>query len=123
MLCQLDAGESDIIGLNHLLQDTLSRYSSPTLRRFLARSFTLVLIETPTAGAAAAASAAGNAASPRESVSPSNPQSLAALEQLQPGAVFDQLYRSKYNTDTPAALSAAFAELLLADDTGEAGGV
>lgn len=49
--------------------------------------------------------------------------SLDALEQLQPGAVFDQLYRSKYNADTPAALSAAFAELLLADDTGEAGGV
>lgn len=65
------------------MQDTLSRYSSPTLRRFLARSFTLVLIETPTAGAAAAAaSAAGSAASPRELVSPSNPQSLAALEQL-----------------------------------------
>ena len=49
--------------------------------------------------------------------------SLDALEQLQPGAVFDQLYRSKYNTDTPAALSAAFAELLLADNAGEAGGV
>ena len=77
-LCQLDAGESDIIGLNHLLQETLSRYSSPTLRRFMARSFTLVLVETPTA----AASAAGNAASPRELVSPSGPQSLAALEQL-----------------------------------------
>ena len=46
--------------------------------------------------------------------------SLDALEQLQPGAVFDQLYRSKYNTDTPAALGAAFAELLLADDAGAA---
>lgn len=46
--------------------------------------------------------------------------SLDALEQLQPAAVFDQLYRSKYNTDTPAALSAAFAELLLADETGSA---
>ena len=46
--------------------------------------------------------------------------SLDALEQLQPAAVFDQLYRSKYNTDTPAALSAAFAELLLADDMGDA---
>jgi exonuclease SbcD len=44
--------------------------------------------------------------------------SLDALEQLQPSAVFDQLYRSKYHTDTPAALSAALAELLLADDTG-----
>ena len=48
--------------------------------------------------------------------------SLDALEQLQPGAVFDQLFRSKYNTDTPAALSAAFTELLLADNTDETGG-
>ena len=48
--------------------------------------------------------------------------SLDALEQLQPAAVFDQLFRSKYNTDTPAALSAAFTELLLADNTDEKGG-
>ena len=48
--------------------------------------------------------------------------SLDALEQLQPAAVFDQLFRSKYNTDTPAALSTAFAELLLADNTDEKGG-
>ena len=46
--------------------------------------------------------------------------SLDALEQLQPGTVFDQLYRSKYSTDTPAALNAAFAELLLADEVGGA---
>lgn len=78
--CQLDAGESDIIGLNHLLQDTLSRHSSPTLKRFLARAFTLVLVAPPTT---AAATAGDDSASSAELVSPTDPQSLSALEQLE----------------------------------------
>ena len=40
--------------------------------------------------------------------------SLDELDRLQPEDIFNRLYRSKYDTDTPAPLQAAFAELLLA---------
>lgn len=36
------------------------------------------------------------------------------LERLQPDDIFNRLYRSKYNADTPMELQAAFAELMLA---------
>ena len=91
---QLDAPEP---GLRSLIEAALAPHA-----------VRLAKIETSFAASAGPASAATHT-------------SLDALEQLQPNAVFDQLYRSKYNADTPAALSAAFAELLLADHTGGAG--
>ncbi|MFT5531915.1 MAG: exonuclease SbcD [Candidatus Paceibacteria bacterium] len=39
--------------------------------------------------------------------------SIDELDRLQPEDIFNRLYRSKYDTDTPAPLQAAFAELLL----------
>jgi exonuclease SbcD len=41
------------------------------------------------------------------------PASLEQLERLQPDDIFNRLYRSRYDADTPADLQAAFAELLL----------
>jgi exonuclease SbcD len=43
----------------------------------------------------------------------SAPASLEQLERLQPDDIFNRLYRSRYDADTPADLQAAFAELLL----------
>ncbi|HJU70497.1 MAG TPA: exonuclease SbcCD subunit D C-terminal domain-containing protein [Paucimonas sp.] len=43
----------------------------------------------------------------------SAPTSLEQLERLQPDDIFNRLYRSRYDTDAPADLQAAFAELLL----------
>jgi exonuclease SbcD len=42
---------------------------------------------------------------------------LEQLERLQPDDIFNRLYRSKYDADTPAELQAAFAELMLAAAT------
>jgi exonuclease SbcD len=39
--------------------------------------------------------------------------SVDELDRLQPEDIFNRLYRSKYDTDTPASLQTAFAELLL----------
>lgn len=39
--------------------------------------------------------------------------SVDELDRLQPEDIFNRLYRSKYDTDTPATLQTAFAELLL----------
>ncbi len=54
-------------------------------------------------------------ASPRKSrpASTAAPASLEQLERLQPDDIFNRLYRSRYDADTPADLQAAFAELLL----------
>lgn len=41
------------------------------------------------------------------------PAALEQLERLQPDDIFNRLYRSRYDADTPADLQAAFAELLL----------
>lgn len=45
---------------------------------------------------------------------------LEQLERLQPDDIFERLYRSKYDTDAPAELRAAFAELLHAANEGKA---
>jgi exonuclease SbcD len=44
--------------------------------------------------------------------------SVDELDRLQPEDIFNRLYRSKYDTDTPVELQAAFAELLL-DNAGD----
>ena len=74
-------------GLNHLLQDSLSRHSSPALRRRFAHSFTLVLVRRPVAGSAG--SSAGSSHDPQQHahseadlVALESPQSLGCLEQL-----------------------------------------
>jgi DNA repair protein SbcD/Mre11 len=41
-------------------------------------------------------------------------ESLDQLERLQPEDIFNRLYRSKYDNDTPTELRAAFADLILA---------
>ena len=40
------------------------------------------------------------------------PVSLDELERLQPEDIFQRLYRSKYQSESPLALTTAFAELL-----------
>jgi exonuclease SbcD len=44
------------------------------------------------------------------------PATLDELERLQPDQIFERLCRSKFEGETPAPLTAAFAELLLSDE-------
>ncbi|WP_295748639.1 exonuclease SbcCD subunit D C-terminal domain-containing protein [Undibacterium sp.] len=46
------------------------------------------------------------------------PATLDELERLQPDQIFERLCRSKFEGETPAPLTAAFAELMLSDEVG-----
>ena len=74
---QLDSWDVGVVGLNHLLQDSLSRHSSPMLRRFFAQSLRLVLVARPM-GPTSTPSPSGV----DEVIALENPQGIECLDQL-----------------------------------------
>lgn len=83
LLCalQLNTWDVGVVGLNHLLQDSLARHSSPMLRRFFAQSLRLILVARPM-GPASASSPSPSPSGSDEVIALENPQGIDCLDQL-----------------------------------------